>query len=67
MRVPVAEDLDQAITSAAAAMAYVGEHWEHFCAWMPPHIGRPVPITKDELHAHALLLLNLSDPERMPQ
>jgi hypothetical protein len=59
-------DLNQALTSAGAAMAFTCEHWEQFCAELPSITGGAVPITRADMHAHAIVLLELADPERMP-
>ena len=59
-------DLDQALTSAQAAMAFALVNYMQFTGWLIEQFGR-VPVSFEDLKAHALQVGLLIDPERLPE
>ena len=59
------DDLDQVLTSAAAAMTYAVADWAGFCAYLPYVTGDPVPVSRDQMREHAAAVCRMADPARM--
>jgi hypothetical protein len=59
-------DIDQALTSAQAAMAFALTKWPEFEIWLFEHFGR-LPVGFETMKAQALQIGLLVDSERLPE
>jgi len=61
----VETDLDQALTTAGAAMSFAWQNYDAFRQFCTEHFSL-CPVAPRTILAQATMLLELADPERMP-
>jgi len=57
---PQLDQLDQALTTAGAAISFALAHWEDFCRFVPLITGQLVPVSPDTVREHGGYLMSLT-------